>query len=69
MIEYVKIEIMKFKEMNDLQFAIDEREGFDTLEIWRDVHWRYFSRTLSVFGKEASEDMEIVCYRFKCICP
>ncbi len=66
-IEFVEVTLMKFKEMNDVQFAIDEGEGFNTLEIWRDVHWRYFSRTLSKFGEQASEDMEIVCMRFKCV--
>ncbi|MHA2028082.1 MAG: ASCH domain-containing protein [Candidatus Kariarchaeaceae archaeon] len=68
-IEFVEVKIMKFKEMNDVQFAIDEGEGFNTLEIWRDIHWRYFSRTLDKFGKKASEDMEIVCMRFKCVYP
>ncbi|MHA2248859.1 MAG: ASCH domain-containing protein [Candidatus Kariarchaeaceae archaeon] len=68
-IEFIEVKVIKFNEMNDVQFAIDEGEGFDTLEIWREVHLRYFSRALDKFGKKASEDMEIICMRFKCIYP
>jgi uncharacterized protein YhfF len=64
---------MKFSEMNDLQFAIDEGEGFDTLEKWRDVHKRYFSRILSSISAVSTEkitfdeDLIILCVRFKLI--
>jgi uncharacterized protein YhfF len=68
-IEFVEVQIMNFNEMTDVQFAIDEGEGFNTLEIWRDVHWRYFSRNLEKFNEKVSEEMEIVCMRFKCIYP
>jgi uncharacterized protein YhfF len=74
-IEIMENKQMKFSEMEDLQFASDEGEGFDTLEKWRDVHRRYFTRILSTISAESTEEipfdenMIILCVRFKLIYP
>jgi uncharacterized protein YhfF len=51
----------------DEQFAFDEGEGDRTLEWWRKAHWDFFSRTLPRIGKEPSEDMILLCERFRVI--
>lgn len=49
----------------DAQFAYEEGEGDRTLEWWRKAHWDFFSRTLPRIGKEPSEDMILLCERFR----
>ncbi len=51
----------------DAQFAYDEGEGDRTLEYWRRVHWEFFSRTLPRIGKQPTQDMPLLCERFKVI--
>lgn len=51
----------------DAQFAFDEGEGDRTLEYWRRVHWEFFSRTLPRIGKEPTQDMPLLCERFRVI--
>ena len=63
-IQYTKVQRMKFHEMEDVKFAKDEGEGFETLELWRSAHKGYFTRVLEGLGKQFSEDMEIICSRF-----
>lgn len=46
----------------DEAFAYDEGEGDRTLQYWRNVHTKYFTR-LGVF----SEQMELYCERFKLV--
>jgi uncharacterized protein YhfF len=65
-IETISIAIKKYSEV-DAQFAYEEGEGDRSLEYWRDAHRRYFTRTLSKIGKEFTEDMPLVCERFKVV--
>ncbi len=51
----------------DEQFAYDEGEGERTLDWWRQAHWEFFSRTLPKIGKRPSEDMILLCERFRVI--
>ena len=51
--------------MVDAQFAYDEGEGDRSLEYWRQAHWRFFEGTCAEIGRELSDDMPVVCERFK----
>jgi len=51
----------------DEEFAQAEGEGDLSLEYWREAHKKFFSRTLPNIDKEFSEDMPVVCERFKLI--
>ena len=51
----------------DEEFAQAEGEGDLSLEYWREAHTKFFSRMLPKIGKEFSEDMPLVCGRFKLI--
>ena len=64
--ETVEVTIRKYNEA-DAQFAHDEGEGDQSLDYWREAHKNYFSRTLPKIGKEFSEEMPLVCERFKLI--
>jgi len=64
--ETVEVTIRKYNEV-DADFARAEGEGDLTLEYWRQAHKNFFSRTLPKIGKEFSEEMPLVCERFKLI--
>ncbi len=65
-IETTEVTVRKYNEVDDT-FAQAEGEGDFSLDYWRDAHKKYFSRTLTKIGKEFSEDMPLVCERFKVI--
>lgn len=65
-VETTEVEIRPYNEV-DAQFASDEGEGDQTLAYWRRVHWDFFSRTLTSIGEEPTEDMPLVCERFRVI--
>ncbi|MFT7484449.1 MAG: hypothetical protein ACI9F9_000289 [Candidatus Paceibacteria bacterium] len=62
-IQTTRVEVVPFRDVSE-EFAAMEGEGDKSLDDWREAHWKFFSRTLSVNGFEASEDMLIVCERF-----
>jgi uncharacterized protein YhfF len=66
--ETTEVTIRKYNEV-DADFARAEGEGDLSLDYWREAHRRYFSRTLQKIGKEFSEDMPLVCERFRVIYP
>jgi uncharacterized protein YhfF len=70
-IETTSVELKRFDEV-DLAFAVDEGEGFETLEAWRDAHVRFFTsqEMTAVLGDPplAIDDATIVvCYRFRVV--
>lgn len=65
-IETTEVTIRKYNEVDEV-FAKDEGEGDLSLDYWRDAHKRFFTRTLPAIGKEFSEDMPLVCERFKVV--
>ncbi|MBK9925532.1 MAG: ASCH domain-containing protein [Anaerolineales bacterium] len=65
-IEAVEIAIRNYNEV-DADFAREEAEGDLSLQYWRELHKDFFSRTLPKIGKEFSEDMPLVCMRFRVI--
>ena len=65
-VETVDVSIRKYNEV-DADFAREECEGNLSLNYWREAHRNYFSRVLSKTGKEFSEEMPLVCERFRVI--
>lgn len=53
----------------DAEFAFDEGEGDKSLEYWRDVHQRFFSKDAAENGVEFNEKSIIACERFKLLFP
>ena len=65
-VETYEITIRKFNEV-DADFAREEGEGDLSLNYWRQAHKNYFSRVLPKIGKEFSEDIPLVCERFRVV--
>jgi uncharacterized protein YhfF len=65
-IEATEVEVRRFDEVNRA-FAREEGEGDLSLAYWREAHQRFFLRTLPGIGRRFSEDMPLVCERFRVI--
>jgi uncharacterized protein YhfF len=65
-VETIEISVRKYNEV-DADFASAEGEGDLSLNYWREEHTNYFSRVLHKIDKEFSEDMPLVCERFRVI--
>ncbi|MGA9751581.1 MAG: ASCH domain-containing protein [Acidobacteriota bacterium] len=63
-VETVEVQVRAFQDVDPL-FAFDEGEGDRSIEHWRRSHWDFFSRTLPLIGRAPSEDMPLVCARFR----
>jgi uncharacterized protein YhfF len=64
--ETVEVTIRNYNEV-DADFARAEGEGDLSLEYWRQAHRSFFSRTLPKIGREFSEEIPLVCERFRVI--
>ena len=67
-IQTAEIRHLPFEEV-DFQFASDEGEGDQSLEYWRDVHWRYFTREAVELGIDFNERSVVCCERFRLLYP
>jgi uncharacterized protein YhfF len=65
-VETVEVAVRTYNEV-DADFARDEGEGDLSLQYWREAHRNYFSRVLQKIGREFSEEMPLVCERFRVI--
>ena len=66
-IEITESEIKPMGEV-DLAFAIDEGEGFETLDEWRDAHVRFFTSPAMEGPPVAiDDDSLVVCTRFRVV--
>lgn len=63
-VETTEVTIRAYNQV-DSQFARDEGEGDRTLHYWQEVHKRFFTRALDKIGLAFSEDMPLVCERFR----
>jgi len=63
-IEFSEVRVIPFLEV-DAEFASDEGEGDRSLAWWRDAHRSYFTRECARLGRQPSDDMPIVCIRFR----
>ena len=70
-IETTEVEVKRMADV-DLDFAIDEGEGFESLEDWRDAHVRFFTspEMAELLGKPpvtVDDDTLVVCVRFRVV--
>ena len=64
--ETVEVTFRRYNEV-DAAFAYDEGEDDRSLAAWREAHYRFFSRTLPAIGKEFTQEMPLVCERFRVV--
>jgi uncharacterized protein YhfF len=65
-VETIEVTVKPFHQV-DAAFACEEGEGDRSLEYWRSTHKRFFERTFACIGAEFSEDISLVCERFRLI--
>jgi uncharacterized protein YhfF len=65
-VETTEVSIHNYNKV-DADFARSEGEGDLSLEYWREAHRNFFSRSLQKIDREFSEEMPLVCERFKMI--
>jgi len=65
-VETTEVTVRKYNEV-DADFAREEGEGDLSLEYWREAHKNFFSRVLPKIDREFSEEMPLVCERFRLI--
>jgi uncharacterized protein YhfF len=65
-IETTEVTVRRCDEVDEA-FARDEGEGDRSLAYWREAHRSFFAGTLPGIGREFSEDMPLVCERFRVI--
>ena len=65
-IETTDVEVIAFNAVGE-KHAYDEGEGDRSLDYWREVHWAFFAEVCKSIGVEPTEDMPVVCERFRLI--
>jgi uncharacterized protein YhfF len=65
-IKTVDVKILPMNEVTE-DFAIAEGEGDRTYQYWKEAHTKFFTESLNSLGLEFSEDMMLVCERFKLV--
>jgi uncharacterized protein YhfF len=70
-IETLEVELRRFADVG-LQFAIDEGEGFETVEAWREAHARFFTspEMVAALGDPPAmidDDTIVVCETFRVV--
>ncbi len=63
-VETTEINICAYNQV-DSQFAFDEGEGDRSLQYWREAHQRFFTRGMEKIGLKFSDEMPLVCERFR----
>jgi len=67
-VETTQVEIRRFADV-DAGFARDYGEWDGTLETWRRKCWAYYSACCRELDREPSQDMLLVCERFRVVYP
>ncbi len=65
-IETREVTVQPFLQVSE-SIAYDEGEGDRSLAYWRQVHWDVFSATCKILGREPTEQMPVVCERFRVV--
>jgi uncharacterized protein YhfF len=65
-VETVEVTVRPFNQVG-ADFAYEEGEGDRNLAYWREAHRHFFERTFARIGGKFSEDMSLVCERFRVI--
>lgn len=60
--------VRPFDEVDEEQ-AFLEGEGDRSLAFWQNAHWDFFSRECVEIGREPTEQMPVLCERFKLVYP
>jgi uncharacterized protein YhfF len=65
-IETTEVELKPFKEVDE-QFAYDYGEGERTLAWWKEALWDSYAPICAALSQAPSEDMVLICERFRVV--
>ncbi|GIO34688.1 MULTISPECIES: ASCH domain-containing protein [Paenibacillus] len=65
-IQTVEVTVVPMNEVPE-DFAVAEGEGDRTYRYWRQVHETFFTKELNRLGREFSDDIPLVCERFRLV--
>ena len=66
-IEIKKVDTIPFNQISKDYAELDMGTKIDPLKKWKKAHWNFFSKVLQENGETPTEEMLIVCERFKII--
>lgn len=64
--ETTAVDVKPFRDVDE-EHARREGEGDGSLESWRRAHWAFFTRECARLERTPSEDMPVVCERFRLV--
>lgn len=67
-IETTRVYVVPYHQV-DAEQAYLEGEEERTLESWRKDHWQFFGEQAQKIGRDITEDMPVVCERFRLLYP
>lgn len=65
----IGVDTIPFNKISADYAALDMGTNKEPLEKWKKAHWIFFDSFLSEIDEKATEDMRIVCERFKTVWP
>lgn len=68
-IENTRVDTIPFNEISKEYAEMDMGTDTQPLEKWKKAHWDFFESFLKENGKQPTEEMLVVCVRFKTIWP
>ena len=68
-IENISVDTIPFNKISEKYAELDMGTDVDALKKWKKAHWDFFESFLKESDKKPTEDMLIVCVRFKTIWP
>ena len=68
-IENVSVDTIPFNKVSKEYAELDMGTGIEPLEKWKKAHWDFFESFLAESGEQPTEEMLMVCVKFKTIWP
>ena len=67
-IETTQVDVVPYDRVSE-EFAAVEGGGDGSLRYWREAHWPFFSRECASLGREPTQEMPVICERFRVVYP
>ena len=67
-LQSTEVRVLPFNKVG-ASFAFEEGEGDQSLDYWRQAHWKFFSEVCLEIGKQPALDMPVCCIRFELVYP
>ncbi|MEM6892704.1 MAG: ASCH domain-containing protein [Bacteroidota bacterium] len=68
-IENTKVDTIPFHQVSEAYATLDMGTNIEPLKKWRKAHWDFFESYLKESGSQPTDEMLVVCVRFKTIWP